>query len=107
MNVIIERVPFRHDTYDVCIAQRAGRKVIYASGTGDDGELEWTTIDEGASFEPLFRCSKDVLEGLARALNDVTQSSDQTLEALADARQTRDRLLTMIEGAWDRQADAA
>jgi hypothetical protein len=64
---------------------------------GPDGERQWIDVRPGVHARPLVQMAYDEFDALADAIQGVTRASSQTIDALADTREVRDRLLTMIE----------
>lgn len=53
----------------------------------------WVPVGEGEDFPPTFRLDLDVWDAICQAIRGDSSSDSEVV----DARQTRDRLLTMIE----------
>jgi hypothetical protein len=87
--------------YEVCIGSQAGKWVQYAAGVNEDGSIRWETQDWDKEVPVFLSLEPTVLEALARAIGDVTQTSDATRDHLSDARATRDRLLALVEKGWE------
>lgn len=103
MKVTLTREPW-NDAYEVRIGFHAGRVVSYASGVDERGAIIWAQAEEGVNVPVFLSLREDVVEAFARALGDVTQASDATVEALKDTKQVRDRLLALVESAWEQPA---
>lgn len=71
---------------------------IQTTQVGDD--LVWLTWDPAEEPAPTLHFPSGALEALMTAANHVVSSTDATLDALADARGIRDRLLVLIENRW-------
>jgi hypothetical protein len=96
MRAWITREPWL-DHYEVRLVTGAGRTSAAAVGVDERGNIIWSEIEEMAQVAPFLVLRDDVLEALARAAGEVTQASDQTIEALNDTRSVRDRLLSLVE----------
>lgn len=59
----------------------------------------WEPVERQARLPdtPTIRFDEEVLEGILREAGKVMQATDATVDALADTRQVRDRLLKLIE----------
>lgn len=101
-HVFIDSQPWR-DSVDIRIAVRAGRLTQYAKGIEEafgQPQIVWDTTEETGDIPVFLTLRRDVLEALAKALGEFVPATDATVEALKDARTTRDRLLTLIEEGW-------
>ena len=92
------------------IRQRIGRFVadvyVYEAGnpvrvlTLIDGEPHWKEIEPGVEISPdlaLVSLPTDVLEAIVREARIGGRADDLALDAIQDARATRDRLLSILE----------
>ena len=67
-----------------------------------DAGIAVEAVPEGSIVEPTLTLPSDALEALARAAAGVIPATDATSAHLADARGTRDRLLTLVEHVIER-----
>lgn len=96
MRAWLTREPW-NDTYELRLVVEAGRRYLKATGVSETGEIVWEDAAELTPVKPFLKLRQDAVEAIVRALSDVTQSSDQTVAALKDTQQVRDRLLTLVE----------
>jgi len=86
------------DYYELRLASGGNGTTFAATGLSEDGQIVWERLEDELSIVPvLMRVPVDVAESFGRALGEITQASDQTVEALKDTRDVRDRLLTLVE----------
>ena len=88
------------DHYAVRLAADFERGVYaHATGVDESGHIVFTEkgSPSGQIVEPFLYLRYDVMEAFGKALSQITQSSDQTLDALKDTREVRDRLLVLVE----------
>ena len=96
MKAVIEK-RLETDTVNVWILSDhpSQRQVLVLGATEPFGH--WETVVPGASISPTYVFGSEVIAAIAREAGNVVDSTNETREALIDARQVRDRLLTMIE----------
>lgn len=92
MIVQLHRSPIRPD-FDVHVADDRHRLAAVL----EDGRLVWREVAENEEWPVFVRLPPEVLEALARAAANVVPATDATVEALADTRMVRDRLLAIVE----------
>lgn len=100
MKVFIESHDWR-ERVDIRIGDRYGKNIQYAHSLTPEGDIVWKTTSENSEMPVFLSANREVLQALAEALGTFIPGNDQTVEALKDARTTRDRLLTLVEKGWN------
>lgn len=74
--------------------------------TCDGGEMvAGAPLAFNAEMQPTLRLRRSEYAALVEAIRREGPSGSVEADALADARQVRDRLLSMIEGEWQARID--
>jgi hypothetical protein len=63
----------------------------------ENGRIVYEECDEAVQHDPILVLSREELEAIAKAILAEERPEDATVDALKDARTTRDRLLAMLE----------
>lgn len=105
MQVFVTADP-RSGTYLVWAWERRGSETnMYEYRPTPGGQQDMCLAEDGWEFgaslegrEPTFRLPYEVADALLDAYNPGLNPGNALSEALVDARQVRDRLLTLVEG---------
>jgi hypothetical protein len=62
----------------------------------------WEDVDPHSEVKPTLILPRDGLEALMVAAGEHVKATDATVDALADARSVRDRMITLVENAHPR-----
>lgn len=94
MNCHIERDPIKQQVLIYLWVDFDGKKRVYQL---HEHGMQWTDVEYGMEMPISFRMGINEFEALAVAAMELPVGGPQTVEALHDARQVRDRLLTLVE----------
>lgn len=85
------------DALKVWIYQPAERGATQIIGFDENGEALLQVIEPGVQPGPSMVLPRAALEALVATASGVLPPSEVTVDAMRDARETRDRLLTLVE----------
>lgn len=94
---------FQRDSVSIYVlGGTPGRRLILRawSGPSDAQTFRWDELDPNAAptdIGPTLELPTDVLDAIVNARAQVRPADTSTTEALTDTRQTRDRLLALVE----------
>lgn len=91
--------PWNVDYFEVYLSEKNFRGGGRTDFKVVNGELVGETVMEGAALAaPLLRLPLDAVQALASALCETLPPDQAVVNHLKDAVNTRDRLLTIVEG---------
>lgn len=96
-------VEYEHiaDAFAVTIYSRvAGGIIIHRPDEQGWIRPDFETTPDNVQVEPSLHLPRQVVEALVEKATGKLRPSDATLDALTDAREVRDRLLTLVEEGW-------
>lgn len=97
MKARIER-DWGRDAVKVWLYQTGAHMTVQVIAIQEDGELLMCNYEEGTEPPaPSFILPTAALEALVKEAAGVLPPSETTVDAMRDARETRDRLLTLVE----------
>ena len=97
MKVVIEHQASRDHTLVYVFNETPAGK--FSAVTNANG-MRWVEVEDGDFPPPLLDIPTDMWIAMAGELQSVSVATDATSAHLDDAKEVRDRLLVLVEGAW-------